>query len=115
MLRKTGLTAASLLVLIGAASFSSTASAGPTCSNFGLVVHGQHIIANYVLGLEEFGGIAWPPKGGAKAKGGAAVPGGPGPGFHFGNGFRPGASFCVDQAQSTNAVENNNAVKEDMP
>ena len=115
MLRKTGLTAASLLVLIGAAAFSSTASADPTCSNIGLVTHGQHIIANYVLGNPVLGDVAWPPKGAVKAKGGAAVPGGPGPAFHFVLGLPPGASFCVAQANSQNAADNNNAVKDDIP
>ena len=118
MLRKTGLTAASLLVLIGAVSVSSTASADPTCANVfdsGLVVHGQHIIANYVLGNPDLGDVAWPPKGAVKAKGGAAVPGGPGPAFHFVLGLPPGASFCVAQAKSQNAADNNNAVKDDLP
>jgi len=115
MLKKTGLTVASLLVLIGAVSVSSTASADPTCSNIGLVTHGQHIIANYVLGNPDLGDVAWPPKGAVKAKGGAALPGGPGPAFHFVLGIAPGASFCVAQAQSQNAADNNNAVKNDLP
>ena len=113
VLKKIGLVTAGLLVTAGTMSVSATANAEPTCADFGIVVHGQHIVANYVMGVVDFGAIEWPPQGGVKAQGGAAVPGGPGPGFHFPNGFPPGASFCVAQAQSANAVENNNAVKDE--
>ena len=76
----------------------------PTCADFGalgIVVHGQHVVRDYVTG----GALAeWPPKGGAVgaaiAGSGASVPGGPGPGFHFPNGFAPGASFCNSQSSS---------------
>ena len=93
-----GAAVAALLVL-GAAP----ASAEPTCSDFealGVVVHGQHIVRDYVTGGAVGG---WPPGGSvgeAIAGGGAVVPGGPGPGFHFENGFAPGASFCLPQSQS---------------
>jgi len=75
----------------------------PTCADFGalgIVVHGQHVVRDYVMG----GGLSgWPPAGevGAAVGGsGAALPGGPGPGFHFPNGFAPGASFCNSQSNS---------------
>jgi len=75
----------------------------PTCSDvgaLGIVVHGQHVVRDYVMG----GGLgSWPPAGqvGDVVGGqGAAVPGGPGPGFHFPNGFAPGASFCNPQSES---------------
>ena len=79
----------------------TAAAAEPTCSGtLGIVVHGQHVVGDYVIG----GGVSWPPDSGvvgaAVAGSGAAVPGGPGPGFHFPNGFAPGASFCLDQSQS---------------
>jgi hypothetical protein len=71
----------------------------PTCVDFaplGIVVHGQHVVRDYVTG----GALpSWPARGGVGqyvAGQGAAVPGGPGPGFHFPNDFAPGASFCTD-------------------
>lgn len=71
----------------------------------GIVVHGQHIVGDYVTGLGGiFGdGLQWPPAGqvgvAVSANGGAAMPGGPGPGFHFTiAGLAPGASFCNPQA-----------------
>jgi hypothetical protein len=71
----------------------------------GIVVHGQHIVGDYVTGLGGiFGdGLEWPPAGQVGAavqeNGGALVPGGPGPGFHFTiEGLAPGASFCNEQA-----------------
>ena len=71
----------------------------------GIVVHGQHIVGDYVTGLGGiFGdGLEWPPAeqvgAAVSANGGAAMPGGPGPGFHFGiPGLAPGASFCNEQA-----------------
>lgn len=71
----------------------------PTCVDFaplGIVVHGQHVVRDYVTGGALSG---WPATGGVGqyvAGEGAAVPGGPGPGFHFPNNFAPGASFCTD-------------------
>ena len=83
-------------------------SDGPTCSDAldsGIVVHGQHIVGDYVTGLGGiFGdGLEWPPAGqvgeAVQENGGALVPGGPGPGFHFTiDGLAPGASFCNPQA-----------------
>ena len=104
-----------LIALIGFAALAMAFSAGPasahgepTCEDAlgsGIVVHGQHIVGDYVTGLGGiFGdGLQWPPAGqvGAtvSANGGAAMPGGPGPGFHFGiQGLPPGASFCNPQA-----------------
>ena len=76
----------------------------PTCADFealGIVVHGQHVIRDYVTGGALSG---WPPAGGevgqAIAGSGAVLPGGPGPGFHFPNGFAPGASFCLSNSRS---------------
>lgn len=101
-------------MLAVAAALGTALLAGPasahgdaTCSGvFGteLVVHGQHVVGDYVTGTGGLSGtLAWPPAGqvGAvvKANGGAAVPGGPGPGFHFTiPGLAPGASFCNEQA-----------------
>jgi hypothetical protein len=93
--------------LLLAAVPAASAHDGATCSGvFGtdLVVHGQHVVGDYVTGLGGLsGGLAWPPAGqvgaAVKANGGAAVPGGPGPGFHFTiDGLAPGASFCNEQA-----------------
>ena len=73
----------------------------PTCVDFaplGIVVHGQHVVRDYVTGGALPG---WPAAGGVGqyvAGQGAAVPGGPGPGFHFPNDFAPGASFCTDSS-----------------
>ena len=80
----------------------------PTCYDAlgsGIVVHGQHIIGDYVTGLGAiFGdGQAWSPAGQVGqtigGSGGAVMPGGPGPAFHFTiEGLPPGASFCNAQA-----------------
>ena len=90
---------AALVLAIGA----PVAAHEPTCVDFGalgIVVHGQHVVRDYVIGGAVEG---WPITGGAGqyVRGsGAATPGGPGPGFHFPNGFAPGASFCNEQSQS---------------
>lgn len=79
------------------------AAGDPTCADFealGIVVHGQHVVRDYVTGGALSG---WPPDGSvgsAIAGTGAVIPGGPGPGFHFPNGFAPGASFCLSQSNS---------------
>jgi hypothetical protein len=94
------------------AGTSSAAPSGPTCSDSGLniVVHGQHIIRDYVLGAAS---LEWPPAGQvgtAIGSDGINITGGPGPGFHFVEGFSPGASFCTagnDSAQ--NATTNQQA------
>jgi hypothetical protein len=98
------------LAILAAALGAGPAAAhdDPTCADAfgsGIVVHGQHIVGDYVTGLGGiFGdGLQWPPAGqvgeAVKANGGAAMPGGPGPGFHFGiPGLPPGASFCNEQA-----------------
>ena len=89
------------LMAAGAAGAAPPAKANPTCSTtLGILVHGQHIVGDYVTGghLD-----SWPPAGqvGKTIGGsGAAVPGGPGPGFHFPNGFSPGASFCLGQSKA---------------
>ena len=89
------------------AAAPASAHGEPTCSGvFGteLVVHGQHVVGDYVTGTGGLdGSLAWPPGGQVgqtvKTNGGAAVPGGPGPGFHFTiPGLPPGASFCNAQA-----------------
>ena len=90
-------TSSALFALGGVAS---AAPKQPTCSTtLGIVVHGQHVVGDYVTGLGHDG--HWPLSGGVvgeavRANGGALVPGGPGPGFHFQHGFAPGASFCTD-------------------
>ena len=95
-----------LNVVTGAALLfaAPAAHASPTCSTtLGIVVHGQHIVGDYVTGIGHTA-LGWPPQGGvvgdAVAGQGAAIPGGPGPGFHFPNGFAPGASFCLPQSQA---------------
>lgn len=88
-------TVAALLVTVAVPA----AAHEPTCAAFeplGIVVHGQHIVRDYVTDGQLEG---WPASGGVGqyvAGEGAAVPGGPGPGFHFPNNFAPGASFCTD-------------------
>ena len=85
---------------VAAATAASAAPGAPTCSTtLGILVHGQHIVGDYITGT----GVDWPPAGqvGEVVGGsGAAVPGGPGPGFHFPNGFAPGASFCLEQSKA---------------
>jgi hypothetical protein len=93
-----------ILILTGVSSLLGSmvghvAAHEPTCADVGalaIVVHGQHVVRDYVIG----GGLdEWPPSGaiGDAIRGsGAALPGGPGPAFHFANGFAPGASFCND-------------------
>ena len=100
------LTAGALALALGGGTASAHDSA--TCNDAfgsGIVVHGQHIVGDYVTGLGGiFGdGLQWPPAGQVGAavseNGGAVTPGGPGPGFHFTiDGLAPGASFCNEQA-----------------
>ena len=101
-----GLAAGALALALG----GGTASAHdePTCSSAlgsEIVVHGQHVVGDYVTGLGGiFGdGPEWPFNGlvgqAVQENGGALTPGGPGPGFHFTvEGLPPGASFCNEQA-----------------
>ena len=87
---------------------TASAHGDATCSGAlgsGIVVHGQHIVGDYVTGLGGIfdDGLQWPPAGqvgeAVKENGGALIPGGPGPGFHFTiDGLAPGASFCNEQA-----------------
>lgn len=98
-----------LLVSSALASFAFAAATAvpagaaghePTCSaTLGITVHGQHIVGDYVAGIDHEA-LDWPPSGGVvgravRANGGVAIAGGPGPGFHFPNGVAPGASFCT--------------------
>lgn len=89
--------------LLASVAAGPTAAHEPTCVDFdalGIVVHGQHVVRDYVTGGRL---SSWPPAGGVGAAiggTGAAVPGGPGPGFHFPNGFAPGASFCLSQSNA---------------
>lgn len=103
------LVALAVLAVVASAFAAAPASAhgDATCSGvFGtdLVVHGQHVVGDYVTGTGGLSGaLEWPPAGqvgsAVKDNGGAAVPGGPGPGFHFTiPGLAPGASFCNPQA-----------------
>jgi hypothetical protein len=84
----------------------------PTCSDtLGIVVHGQHIIGDYVTGVGR-ANLTWPPAGevgdAVAGNNGPAVRGGPGPGFHFSEGFAPGASFCND-SQGINGFDHQHA------
>jgi hypothetical protein len=100
------LTAGVLALALSGAPASAHDSA--TCSGAlgsEIVVHGQHIVGDYVTGLGGIfdDGLQWPPAGQVGAavqeNGGALIPGGPGPGFHFTiDGLAPGASFCNEQA-----------------
>jgi hypothetical protein len=86
----------------------ASAQGEPTCSGVlgsDIVVHGQHIVGDYVTGLGAIfppHELDWPPAGqvgeAVKENGGAVLPGGPGPNFHFVEGLPPGASFCLEQA-----------------
>ena len=110
MKRTRRIVAAATIAVLGTALSGAPASAHgeATCHDAlgsGIVVHGQHIVGDYVTGLGGiFGdGLQWPPAGqvgaAVRANGGAAMPGGPGPGFHFTiPGLAPGASFCNPQA-----------------
>jgi hypothetical protein len=112
-MRGSKLVAVTALAVLGAvfSAAPATAHGDAACADVfgsGIVVHGQHIVGDYVTGLGGiFGdGLEWPPAGqvgeAVKANGGAAMPGGPGPGFHFGiPGLPPGASFCNEQAHPT--------------
>lgn len=97
-----------VLLLMGVTPGMSLAAGTPTCSDAlgsGIVVHGQHVVGDYVTGLGGvFGhGLSWPPAGqvgdAVQERGGASIPGGPGPGFHFTiDALAPGASFCLANA-----------------
>ena len=71
-----------LNVVTGAALLfaAPAAHASPTCSTtLGIVVHGQHIVGDYITGIGHTA-LGWPPPGGvvgdAVAGQGAAIPGG---------------------------------------
>lgn len=107
MRRRSRIFGAVVVGVVMTAFTGGTASAhgDATCSGLGgIVVHGQHVVGDYVTGLGGIGGgLGWPPAGqvgeAVKANGGAYIPGGPGPGFHFTiDGLPPGASFCNTQA-----------------
>lgn len=90
--------AASIVLAVNGMTGAAAGAATPTCSDtIAVEVHGQHVVADYVMGTH---GITWPPTGGivgdAIGGSGAAVPGGPGPGYHFPASIAPGASFCTD-------------------
>jgi len=100
----TGSTALMFLASVGVTTAHGDARCNDALGS-GIVVHGQHIVGDYVTGLGGiFGdGLGWPPAGqvgaAVKENGGALIPGGPGPGFHFTiEGLPPGASFCNEQA-----------------
>lgn len=101
-IRNFALSCAGALIITGsAASAASPGNGEPTCSDtLGIDVHGQHVVGDYVLGIDHED-MEWPPNDVSvgetvSSNGGAAIPGGPGPGFHFEFGFAPGASFCND-------------------
>ncbi|MDX1447921.1 MAG: hypothetical protein R3246_02565 [Acidimicrobiia bacterium] len=86
--------------VVGVLALPAGAAPGKaTCSGVVGVVHGHHVVGDYVTGVGH-DQLAWPPAGQANARGGAVMPGGPGPAFHFENGFAPGASFCNSQSKS---------------
>ncbi len=88
--------AAAISTLLAISLAAQAAPTKATCSHLGflgIVVHGQHVVRDYVVGA---GPMTWPPAGQVKASGGAANPGGPGPGYHFQENIAPGASFCTD-------------------
>lgn len=100
---RTGTLAALALVTVSTnGNALPTDNADPTCSDtLGIVVHGQHVVGDYVTGSGTGSQDGFPPDGSyigqiVSDNGGAAIPGGPGPGFHFPNGVAPGASFCND-------------------
>lgn len=93
-------TSAALAALTLAGTASAQSAGDPTCSDIeglDVVVHGQHVIRDYVAG-GDLADPTWPPSDVGPTvsdNGGAAIPGGPGPGFHFQYEVPPGASFCT--------------------
>ena len=81
---------AALLATAGA----TVAAGNPTCGGVVGVVHGHHVVADYVDG-EGHDVMTWPPAGQVDAAGGAAHPGAPGAHGHMLVGIAPGASFCT--------------------
>ncbi len=87
--------AAAISTLLAISLVAQAAPTKATCSHLGFVVHGHHVVGDYVVGGgEHTDPMPWPPNGQVKASGGAFLPGGPGPGYHFPN--APGASFCTN-------------------
>ena len=77
------------------ATAGATLAAGkPTCGGVVGMVHGHHVVADYVDG-EGHDVMTWPPAGQVDAAGGAAHPGAPGAHGHMLVGIAPGASFCT--------------------
>ena len=105
---KTRIFAMAAVALLGASTIGpagTSVQAHGTCEGAlgsDIVVHGQHIVGDYVTGSGGIfppGELTWPPAGQVGSviggNGGAVMPGGPGPGFHFTvDGLAPGASFC---------------------
>jgi hypothetical protein len=87
-------------ITLGLSATSVGAAGSPTCSDvLDIAVHGEHVVADYVMGTGH-DVVDWPPAGavGAAVAGtGAAVRGGP---KHEGLGVGPGASFCIEQANT---------------
>lgn len=104
-MKRSRVAALAALAILGIALAAGPAAGHgePTCAGAlgsDIVVHGQHVVGDYVTGLGGLsGGLEWPPAGqvgeAMRANKGAALPGGPGPGLHFTIGFAPGASFCT--------------------
>ena len=93
------ITAIVMALTLMTASVALAGPDGPTCFDvFGsedlIANHGQHIIGDYVTGVEHKN-QEWSPNGTVGGGGGAFLPGGPGAGGHLPNNVAPGASFCT--------------------
>lgn len=80
-----------LAVLMAMSLAVQAAPTKATCVELIGVIHGHHVVRDYVVG----GALDWPPAGQVDASGGAAHPGGP-VRTHLEADVPPGASFCTD-------------------
>lgn len=86
---------------VGLGATTAGAAGSPTCSDvLDIAVHGEHVVADYVMG-DGHDVVEWQPAGvvgSAVAGSGAAIHGGP---KHEGlPGVGPGASFCIERAHT---------------
>ena len=78
------------------------AAGSPTCSDvLDIAVHGEHVVADYVMGAGH-DVVDWPPAGavGAAVSGSDESPVRGGPRHEGLVGVGPGASFCIEQGRS---------------